>query len=319
VPLCFVLGYATFYFHGNFLGPRFYFEGLPELAILVAAAATQLRAPGVALALAGLPAGHVLLWRDAQINRQRNDAEIARLVEAAPGDPKLVFVDTSRLSARALWANYPIAMANGDVPGHAARRLFAHDLGDAANRALLEAFPQHRAYRLRIARPWPLEQDQWWSQMTLSLEPITRVQGPDALVIDAPARFPLIERPEGAFAAPVELPSRAFSLRVAALSGAATFRLGPGPSQPGRYQLTVKVAQLDPAAHFALRLDAGPRLPVLATKAEPHDEALGVIETGGHDPIFLEGSGALDLLELRFTPTSEKRSDTRSAYFPAAR
>ena len=112
-----LLTYALFYYHGNFLGPRLLAEAIPALAVLVAMGALTLRWGGVAIALAGLLAGHVNLSVETDTYRWMPYAEVREALEAEKPDKKLVFVDPAGLRGRARWTHYSLAMVLGDVPG----------------------------------------------------------------------------------------------------------------------------------------------------------------------------------------------------------
>ena len=302
-------GYAAFYYHGNFLGPRLLLEAFVPGLVLVAAGALQLRWAGVALALAGLLAGHALIQTESEGHRWMPYAETQKLLSDAPEGPKLIFVDGSLLRDRARWVHYSLGVVLGDVPGGRAKTLFAHDLGPAANQSLIRSYPNHTPFRLvlrDIGEPGAMKRE---LAPSLAAHPIRR--GDRSVVINAVARFPLRERPDCGFAEPAELGNGVHSLRLAVHddhAGTCRFDLGPAPATANRWRVLVTAARSPGAGSWQLRVGdrpVGAALRLAGAQGSIRRIRLGLISTEPSDRLTLEaeaGGGSADLLELAFLP-----------------
>lgn len=296
VFLATVSTYALFYFHGNFLGARLYFEAFVPLCVLIAVGATRAGWWGIALAVSGLLGGHVALQVDAESYRWMPYAQVEQLVAAADGDKKLIFVDNAALRGRARWTHYSLGMVLGDVPGPDAAVVYAHDLGPGANLTLAQSWPDHTPYRLSLTAvgegPNPFQ-----AQLEPALEPMP-IRAVKGGVVRMVGRFPLAERPACAFAEPAELSPGRHALRIRT-NGPCTVALGSTPPGEGPFHVTLQAASSPASGVFVFKI-GGRELGHVDLRGAAGANKRVPLGLSGPGVIELTGEGQADLIELRF-------------------
>ncbi len=294
--------YALFYYHGNFLGPRLLFEAFVPLVVLVAAGALKLGWIGVALCLSGLVGGHQLVAVESEHLRWLPYAETAELLSEAEGDRKLVFVDNRGLQGRWRWTHYSLGMVLGEAPGPDATTLFVHDQSPTANATLIDAYPDHTPYQLRLT-PGESPLDVAPSLIPLPRHPRAQVS------IALSGRFPLSSRGACGFAEPAMPPGvRAHVLRLEAdVSREETcrFDLGPGPDVDGPWAISMTAYASPAGGQWRLLIGDEPAgSPFLLSGRSGALKRISVGRGAGAAGarMTLVGRGTADLLELRFRP-----------------
>jgi hypothetical protein len=304
LPLALLGAYGLFYFHGNFLGPRLLFEAFLPLVVLIAAAACSLRWVGVAVVLGGLLGGHALLTLEKDNAQWLPIDEVAEKVASAPGARKLIFVSMEGLQPRARWTHYSLGMILGDAPTRNAPLVFAHDLGDAANQALLNSVENRMVYRLRLTID-PSSVQSYRARLVPTLVPYA----PPALPVHTVSllgRFPLPERSDCGFAQPVALPSGEHVLRLTTRGdGPCAFALGRVQVPDGEWTVALEAFPSPKSGDWSLQTGGGT---VIGTASLAGDEAsarsfeLGVIASKGPQTVRLVGHGVADLRAIRLLP-----------------
>lgn len=200
LPITLLGTYALFYFHNNFLNPRLLLEAFVPLVVLITATACSLRWVGVALMLNKLLDKHKLLAIEQDNAHWLPVDTVAEKMATAPSNRKLIFVSTKKLQPQARWTHYSLNMILKNAPTHNAPVVFAHDLEDSANQALLNSVENRQAYQLKLAID-PSTVQSYHARLVPTLVPYS--PAPDPIhTISLLTHYPLTPRPACGFAEP---------------------------------------------------------------------------------------------------------------------
>lgn len=157
VMLCLFAAHVAYWHSGIMYGPRYLYIALPALLLLTArgvnAAAAwpssqpKVRSKAVIVILLMMVLGNLLFYLPSQIEIHRGYNFVSRAgvdrVETQVQRPALVFV----VGESGLWWEYGQFFI-GNTPWLDGEVIYARDLGDTANRALRDLYPERYSYRL---------------------------------------------------------------------------------------------------------------------------------------------------------------------------
>ena len=175
VPLSLVLGYAAYWVGSWLFGPRYYYEGLPALALLTAAGAVwlggwahaeaahsgpalwlRLRRLGMTALLAGLVGFNLIFYAPLRLGAMHNlfsisrsDLETFLLPQTQELAPALIIVQSER------WMGYA-ALLELEAPDLSSPFIFAWDINAERNAQVAAAFPERTVYRYDPNEPGKL-------------------------------------------------------------------------------------------------------------------------------------------------------------------
>lgn len=153
---CLIIAHVAYWHSGLMYGPRYLYIALPAFILLtvrgVDAAARfpsrfpQARQKAVLFMLLLLIMGNIVLYLPAQFKLHQGYNFISRagldLVTTQAATPALVFITGDN----SLWWEYG-QFFSGNTPWLDGEIIYARDLGDAANRQLIELYPERHIYR----------------------------------------------------------------------------------------------------------------------------------------------------------------------------